>query len=592
MQGHNSSGGSSGSSPGGQSRAVIAIGVGALAIVLLVVLLVDRDRAVPDTGEGDKLPTVEQLVDGPAAKASPETTPSTLPTAATVVIDEADAALARLPLVAERPDAHVGETVRCRNVVPALPVEWSVEGPGVATLLQRTGETFAPHRLTLVCEASNLRVVLVHAFFAQERAADLPVLGRGGIAELKVLGAGPTGVLLAQALRVVDAPPEPTDTGRADLIAALLRGEAAAGSEVTCITDGGATLISTNRLQDAERAGLTRSMAASGAANVDNAADAGAEPADSAGDGPGDGLGVVAELRCQDRGGAAVPALVTIPRARAVELLGVRGGTVLTLRLGGAARNRLMASVVRVVSGAVPVADGELRRVLLEGKAAVGAIVNCVSMGLPLPEAIGRDGIGDVDPYAEGREQTRAWLVCRQAVAPPTHVSLYFALGQGGKLLEIGRGTAVRLRVLGADDQRLHAELAEIVRDPLDERSHATDTRRFVLDRDRLAGKPLACKVGRVEPLRTTPGAPRPGARLILDRAMLDKVDPTPLRVECVDTLRPFDGQGFEVYFASAEARAQAPLRVGAEVELRFAGVRQNVAIAAFGAGRKGDAAR
>ena len=265
----------------------------------------------------------------------------------------------------------------------------------------------------------------------------------------------------------------------------------------------------------------------------------------------------------------------------------MRSGTVLALRLGGAARNRLMASVVRVVSGAVPVADGELRRVLIEGKAAVGALVNCVSMGLPLPEAIGHDGVGDADPFAEGREGTRAWLVCRQTVAPPTHVSLYFAPGQVGKLLEIGRGTAVRLRVLGADDQRLFAELAEIVRDPLDERSHAADMRRFVVERERLAGKPIACKVGRVEPLRTTPGAPRPGARLIVDRAMLDTVDPTPLRVECVDALRPFDGQGFEVYFASAEARAQSPLRVGAEVELRFAGVRQNVAIAAFGGSGK-----
>lgn len=160
--------------------------------------------------------------------------------------------------------------------------------------------------------------------------------------------------------------------------------------------------------------------------------------------------------------------------------------------------------MVRVVSGAVPVADGELRRVLLDGKAAVGELVNCVSMGLPLPEAVGQDGIGDGDVHAEGRDATRVWLVCRQSAAPPTHVSLHVPLGQSAKLLAIGRGTAVRLRVLGADDQRLLGEPAEVVRAAIDERDHATDMRRFDVDRERLAGKPLTCKVGRVEPPRTT----------------------------------------------------------------------------------------
>ncbi len=599
-----------------QGKASIATGLGALVIVLLVVVWVDRkaDRDEQAPGAEARAGTIGA---GPAtaAKARPSaashadhghTEGAPLPAEASVVLlpaastSVADAGLLRLSELSSQPEAHVGERFGCRNLVAPLPQRWQAERDGLTRLLARSGLRLAPHRLTLVCEGADLKVVLVHAFAHIDRADLLRAARRESLLEMRVLGSGPTGVLLAEVESVVEvgAPLDPT---LPDLAEALLDSDTAAGRVIACRSEGAATILVPERMPEAARAWLQRvsdaTRMASSAAPAPAAPQPGAAPAagtpptaDAAAGGPVDFA--VVEVRCMDRAGAAVPALLRAPQRRGQQWLQVRAGTVLSVQLDGAADDRLLGQLLGITSGAAPAVRDPLRLALIAGAsdsegvarrvAANEELARCTSLGLPLPEVLDDDGVGIVDPHAQRRAPLRTWLVCGGPGLPPTHVSLYFQERDAERLLEIGRGTTLSLRLFGSDGQRVFAELAQIVEGALDARSQATDLRRFVVERRRLQGNDFTCAVGRVEPLRSTPGVSRPGARLIAIKRASAGVDATPLRVECLDTLRPFDGQAFEVYFANAEERVRAPLRVGAKLQLRFVGVRQNQPIAIY----------
>jgi hypothetical protein len=466
------------------------------------------------------------------------------------------APLAELPIeaIAADPNRFVGQRVLCRSHGAALPVDWRPEQSGLLGVLARSTTPLGRHRVALTCEAADLAVIAVHAYFPARQQARPPAIDAGATLLLTVLGASPSGTLMARCDRVVRARDELRAAAAAgpvpDLASVLWAPERALSAELACFADGPVDLVAEADLLADERAGLWRARGgAEGAASTP--------------------VGAIAALRCHQAVGPPVPTLLAAEPGSEDLLLAIREGTVLRVRVGGAARNRILAAALELVSGAAPARPDDLRRLLARPQEAAGAALRCVSMGVPLP----RPGADDDEALSD----RRAWLVCRQQAAPPVSLTLRVRRGEEEALLAITRGTRLRARVRAAQPPQIEAVLEEIEQGAAPAAARAGDLRRFLALDARLRGSALRCQVSAVEDAALR-GEDRPGARLFGPDAALA---PRPVRLRCADSLRPA-GQPFEVYFRSTRARERAGVAAGQALRLRFVGLAEGTPVARF----------
>ena len=546
------------------SRGAILVGLAALAAVLLLIVAQEPPVRAPDPRKAK--PGKPVAVAGAARQSAPAPLP-----AAVTAVDAAPAvplaSIVHVQMLPSETPAEVtladvlatpgelrGRLFSCRNTSDSLPIEWQPATPGVeakdpvARQLSQIGQNFAHFRLSLACRTADLHTVPVHVYFDAATLPALPVIGRDTEVTLQLLGTGPAGDLLARYIHVSQHPRIASLLSKdlPDLLGALLAPADVANRRIACVSMGPAQLLSATRLDPESLARL------------------GSLPAHT-----------YASLACMDQRGVEVPILAAFSPERAIDVLGIARGTQLGLRLKGAANNRLLAIHEAISQGAVPVAADDLRRVLLQPAANAGQLRTCTSQGLPMPQALEP---GDRVEDAHGKFANRkAWLVCAQPSGPPVHVSLLFRDGSQEQLLAIARGTSLEVQVLGAAGDRVAAVFERVLAHPSEPGATARDLRRFVLLDKQLRGTNLRCKLARDPETAGVPGETRPAAKLFAS-----KVADQPSLLDCVDALRPFDGQRFEVYFADENARKSAALRAGAVVELKFAGVVDATPVAGF----------
>ncbi len=561
--------------PPRSSLSTVGAGVIAFAVVIVVVLLqggAGRRWAPQRPTAANHGVVLLTATPGADAVALPMQPSQTIPQTEAGGADEVP-----LERAAAAPAEFAGRWFTCAVATDGQPVWWPAQRPSALGTpvsnsskamgntgalpndghgqLAQLGATAAPLVLDVVCQSADLRTWPVRAFFDQAALPALPAVGKGTVVALQLLGTDAAGNLQARYLRVVDharlaVRPEMPDWN------ALWTGPLLTGArqEVRCTSDGAAELRDPMALDPA-----TLALAATQDTSAPD---------------------VWMSLLCRDARGPAMPVLVHGPHVSATELLGVAAGSEVDLQLHHAGPDGLVASGARLVAGGAKLADGDLRRVLLDGQASVGRKVVCTSQGVPLPELAQPEdpavGLGKA-PLAD----RKAWAVCAAPGAPAVQANLYLPGDHADRLLQIVRGSAVEARVLGVAGLRLQLVVERAVApggpavtpvDPLD----PPDLRRLVLFGSALRDRDVRCRLTRaplVPPQMVMPAAAlRLGAEGAVGLA----------RLWCGDRVRPHAGQAIGVVGPPDAAKLVAALGPGSLVRLRFAGVVENQPVAVW----------
>ena len=471
--------------------------------------------------------------------------------------DLGDVVRSTIDEVAAAPDQLRGHLFECRNTLDALPFAWRVgrkdSGTDRTDALLGPQTHAAPYRLTLSCQAADLRLFGVVTYFDDAVVDALPAIGRDTVVTLQFLGLAAAGQLVARYVRV-DALPQQlgrADDNRPDWLDALLHPAAAIGHVQRC------SVATTPRLLDAAALDSATAAAALPLSHT--------EPT----------VQTWAALTCADRRNVAVPVLLQLDLRRQAELLQLAPGVVVQTTVVAVAANRVVVRYEGLLQGGERAESADLRHVLLAAQAARGTTIHCVSMGLPSAQTLASDDENASLLDLAALAPRQAWVVCAQAPRPPVHVALYFRPGEQNQLLAIGRGTQLALTVLGVRSDTILAVLAKVEAHPTDIAGRDDDLRRFALLTEKLVGQKLHCQLGQ-ELQAPAPGqVPRRAEKLFAY-----PVSPFAKLARCTDTLHPFDGEPFVLFWPAGHSAKDALPHPGAVLQLQLAGMVNNVPVA------------
>lgn len=473
--------------------------------------------------------------------------------------------LAQCDVVRNAPVEFIGRLFSCDNTVEPLPIAWrsslgsDSSGDKVRTVLGQSADSFSRFRLTLFCRSRDLQTTAVQVYFDTETLNALPKLGSQTRVKLQLLGQSPTGQLVARYVGLLarPRPPPHKDSNRPDWLAMLLNPTAYLQRPQSC------QVASWPRLMPAS------ALAAESAALLPLQAD-----------------GPFLQLTCLDPHDLEIPVLVYFQADKREDLLKIAVSSQLMLRVLGSADNRVVAKYVDIASGGVAAAPDDLRRLFgsaPDARSRSRAAIACVSMGLPLPETLTADERTATAKLAgDGFKVTllaerKTWLVCAQSPRPSVHVTLFFPADAQRELLNIGRGTRLMLRPIGVQDQNIIGLFDKIVANPLAESVRSDDLRRFALLTDSLLHQKTRCQLGRaLQKLDTNEFAQL--LHGLFSQPMLQQ----PRLATCVDSVRPFEGQPFLVFWPVGPAAPDQWVDAGSAIELELVGLANNVPVAAF----------
>ena len=552
---------------------MLLVGLVALAAVLGLVVFVGP-------APSDRLPRHRPA---PPLLDPPPVTPAPLPSGDTLAdLAGGDTPVALDPGVASAPPVALDDVLAapadftarvfvCDNTAAALPEAWRGDRPDpsdppgeaaqppVVTMQAADAERLAPFRLRLLCRGRDLQAAAVQVYFDPETLAALPAIGVDTRVALQVLGLGHSGQLAARYVRIVAFARRPPtgDAVKADWLRVLLNPAAYLDHDLPCQLASWPQLTAPSSLSPAVARWVE------GLALAASASETAAQK-------------LVAVAACSDLRSLEVPVLLILPGAAVETALRLAPGAQVRARLLGSADNRLVLQLLALDRTDAPAHPTDLRRFLL-AQPPPGKAIECLSMGLPLPQTLDAAD-PDVVRLEPGLLAPRkSWLVCAQPPQPPVHVKLFFRRGEEAQLLAIGRGTRVALDLLGTADSRLLARFRAVLTDPTDEAARADDLRQFPLLTEALRHHTLRCLLG-AEMQAATPAQAPESTRRLFDAPTAG----APRLAMCVDGLRPFEGQRFLVYWPAGHPPSDDLPHTGAAIELRLRGMVNNLPVAEF----------
>ena len=318
------------------------------------------------------------------------------------------------------PDKLVGETVRCKATMPALPAPLD---DGDEALKATLGGDLAPRKALLRCEDARGGAVPVALYVAKEKASQL--LQIGGNTELDVVLHGfAQNQLIGKLVAIEKGALQAGGEGDA-LRSFLLDPTPLIGKTVPC-----RVLIAPTPLPaspgDATMRALLRAPAAAGHTRLACAAASG-----------------------------NVPVELFVPANRAADLLQISADSELKIELQGVDASRIVATLQSIERGAVAAPPAlDWRALALDPTPGAGKRVACEPMVRPF---VGprRGPAADHEPLfaADGPlAETMAVLNCKDHTAAPggTRVEVYFRAADAAAAAGLEAGKPVQLWVRGA----------------------------------------------------------------------------------------------------------------------------------------------
>ncbi len=457
-------------------------------------------------------------------------------------------------------DTFKGRTVRCKSLLAPLPMQVREFGEGGPTKLIE-GEL--DDRWTSVfcrTHGDGLDSVPVQVYFAKGEKGSLLHIGRESVFNVEIRGTFANQVVgLFRGLS--DSPKDSAfaNPDAPDLLSVLLWPERDTDKSFDCTSKMAVT--------PQEVAGYDQAAV------------------DAVG---GDLAGRKAVLHCDDMRGVTVSVLLFFAAGKESAVLGIGAGTVVRFKQRGFFNNQLVGLFEAVKSGGIKAGDaaGDMKRILLDSKPALGKTLTCESLTAPQPAPIRAIEKEEVALVKGKIEDSKTSLRCRQASGGSVGASVFFPAGKLDALLQISGQTKVKLQVWGVRSNRLVTLFQGIesggieVKDPNDMRAIALRPAKFI-------GKKVACKavlkpyVGEIAYL----GAEKEG---VLGKMKLGKRHAV---VTCKDASSEIDGTRIELYFTEKQDKYIDGMDRGDVLEVKVLGAAYGTLLASW-VGKKAAAAK
>ncbi len=534
-----------------------------VAAVLLVVTACGKKKEAAPTTEAAR-PVPEKAAEAAAETAKVEAAAKPAPTAAPADPALPGDNLAKLVPPAEdvnfadikgATDTFKGRTVRCKSLLAPLPMQVRDFGDGGPTKLIE-GEL--DDRWTSVfcrTHGEGLDSVPVQVYFAKGEKGSLLHIGRESVFNVEIRGTF------------------------ANQVVGIFRGLSDSAKDSAFANENAPDLLSvllwpTRHLDKSFDCTSKMAVTPQEVAGYDKAAvDAvGVETA-----------GRKAVLHCDDMRGVTVSVLLFFAKGKESEVLKLGAGTVVKFKQRGFFNNQLVGLFEGVKSGGIEVgaAAGDMKRILLDPKPALGKVLICESLTAPQPSPIRAIEREEVALIKGKIDDAKTSLMCRQASGGSVGASVFFPAGKLESLLQIATETKVKLQVWGVRSNRLVTLFQGIeaggieVKDP-------NDMRRIALRPKKFIGKKVDCVavlkpyVGEIAYL----GADK---EALLGKMKLAKQHAV---VTCKDASSEIDGTRIELYFGDKQGAQISGLTRGDVLQVKILGAAYGTLVASW-AGKK-----
>lgn len=365
-------------------------------------------------------------------------------------------------------DKFKGKTVRCKSLLAPMPMQVRDFGQGGPASL--IGEELADRWTSVFCRThgEGLDSVPVQIYFAKGDKGNLLHIGRESVLNVEIRGTFANQVV-ARFRGLSDSPADSAfaNPDAPDLLSVLLWPDRYTDKVFDCTSKMAVT--------PQEVAGYDKT-----------AVDAvGVEVAQRK-----------AVLHCDDMRGVTVSTLLFFATGAERAVLEIGSGTVVRFKQRGFYNNQLVGLFDKVVSGGVKseAGMGDMKRILIDPKPAIGKSLICESLVAPQPAPIRALEQEEVALIKDKTEQMKTSLMCRQTSGGSVGASVYFPAGKLDELLKIGSDTKVKLQVWGVRSNRI-VTLFQAVESGGIGKTDANDMRAIALRPGRFEGKVVDCQV-------------------------------------------------------------------------------------------------
>ena len=365
-------------------------------------------------------------------------------------------------------EKYKGKTVRCKSLLAPMPMQVRDFGEGGPASL--IGIELADRWTSVFCRThgEGLDSVPVQIYFAKGEKGNLLHIGRESVLNVEIRGTFANQVVA----RFRGLSDSPTDSAFAnadapDLLSVLLWPERYTDKVFDCTSKMAVT--------PQEVAGYDKAAV--------------------------DAIGVEvaprkAVVHCDDMRGVTVSALIFFATGGERAVLEIGSGTVVRFKQRGFFNNQLVGLFEKVVSGAVKseAGIGDMKRILIDPKPAIGKSLTCETLVAPQPAPIRAVEQEEVALIKDKIEDMKTSLMCRQASGGSVGASVYFPAGKLDELLKIGSETKVKLQVWGVRSNRI-VTLFQAVESGGIGATEPGDMRAVALRPGRFQGKAVDCQV-------------------------------------------------------------------------------------------------